>query len=262
MIKWKTVGAAFVAATVGGLLLASCKIELVETNPPGDKTYTPGTIHDGTGKPANATDFNCATADDCGFWTCVCGEITVDAAVCWNGYCMGADGVCPAACDYYGVGWGGSANGGPDGSFSCEPDDFSCTSDVDCCSNVCASDGFCGYIPNQCLADDVQCFGDWECCSNFCADDGFCGVGTPICAPDNDPCFFDSDCCSEFCASDGFCGLGSECLPDNEACSFDADCCTNVCASDGFCGCLPVDVSCTFDSDCCSDFCLDGVCVP
>jgi len=83
--------------------------------------------------------------------------------------------------------------------------------EIDC------NDGTCGF------ADNVACTFDSDCCSNFCASDGFCGVGG-ACIVDLAACNFDSDCCSGICANgDGLCG----CVLTNETgCATDSDCCS------------------------------------
>jgi hypothetical protein len=57
----------------------------------------------------------------------------------------------------------------------CTADDGACGSDVDCCSYLCASDGFCG-LPVGCSEDNVACGADSDCCSDICASDGYCGI--------------------------------------------------------------------------------------
>jgi len=81
--------------------------------------------------------------------------------------------------------------------------------DVLCSDNTCA------------LPDNVACSFDSDCCSNFCASDGFCGVGS--CTPDLASCSADSQCCTGVCAlGDGLCG----CVDTNETgCAVDSDCC-------------------------------------
>jgi hypothetical protein len=64
-----------------------------------------------------------------------------------------------------------------------------------------------GVVDVVCSNDNVACNVDAECCSNLCASDGFCGAPTSSCALDNDACGSDGDCCSGVCASDGYCGL-------------------------------------------------------
>ena len=93
---------------------------------------------------------------------------------------------------------------------TCAQDNAPCDFDADCCSQVCASDGFCG-ADNTCAQDDAACNVDTDCCSQLCASDGFCGPDD-TCAQDDAPCDFDADCCSQFCASDGFCGVPNECV--------------------------------------------------
>ena len=81
--------------------------------------------------------------------------------------------------------------------------------DILCSDNTCA------------LPDNVACNFDIDCCSNFCASDGFCGAGS--CIGDLSACTADSQCCSGICAlGDGLCG----CVDTNETgCAADSDCC-------------------------------------
>jgi hypothetical protein len=74
---------------------------------------------------------------------------------------------------------GCSVEAGPDGAsvtVVCAADDSACDHDADCCSDVCADDGFCGVPVGACLEDNSSCDSDGECCSNICADDGYCGL--------------------------------------------------------------------------------------
>ena len=64
-----------------------------------------------------------------------------------------------------------------------------------------------GVVLVTCSDDNVACGSDADCCSYLCADDGFCGLPPDSCTLDNDPCDVDADCCSDLCASDGYCGL-------------------------------------------------------
>jgi len=59
----------------------------------------------------------------------------------------------------------------------------------------------------SCAEDGAACNSDAECCSYLCADDGYCGAPLTSCTVDNGPCNADPDCCSSLCAADGYCGL-------------------------------------------------------
>jgi hypothetical protein len=59
---------------------------------------------------------------------------------------------------------------------TCSDDDVACASDADCCSYLCADDGYCGAPLTSCTVDNAACDGDADCCSNLCADDGYCGL--------------------------------------------------------------------------------------
>ena len=64
-----------------------------------------------------------------------------------------------------------------------------------------------GVVVVTCADDGVACGADADCCSYLCASDGYCGAPITSCSVDNDPCNVDADCCSDLCASDGSCGL-------------------------------------------------------
>ena len=64
-----------------------------------------------------------------------------------------------------------------------------------------------GSVTVVCVADNDACDHDGDCCSDICASDGFCGLPADSCLEDNSACSADSDCCSEICAGDGYCGL-------------------------------------------------------
>jgi len=94
-----------------------------------------------------------------------------------------------------------------------------CTgADVLCSDNTCA------------LPDNVACSFDSDCCSNFCASDGFCGVGGG-CFADGSGCTADSQCCTGVCSlGDDTCG----CVADlSTGCAADSDCClsSDICVN-------------------------------
>ena len=64
-----------------------------------------------------------------------------------------------------------------------------------------------GGVVVSCNEDDDPCDVDEDCCSYLCAEDGYCGLPADDCNEDDDPCDFDDDCCSGLCADDGYCGL-------------------------------------------------------
>ncbi len=66
------------------------------------------------------------------------------------------------------------ASSGPS-DVACTDDDGACVSDDDCCSFLCASDGYCG-LPADCSEDNAACGADSDCCSGICASDGYCGI--------------------------------------------------------------------------------------
>ena len=102
----------------------------------------------------------------------------------------------------------------------CVPDNAACGHDDDCCSDVCASDGFCGVPVGACLEDNSACDDDGACCSGVCASDGRCGFPATVvevtCSADDAPCSTDTDCCSFLCASDGACGAADLELPGRQ----------------------------------------------
>jgi hypothetical protein len=55
---------------------------------------------------------------------------------------------------------------------SCISDSEACSDSAPCCSDLCASDGFCGCIPNGVPG----CAGNFDCCS------GFCDVANGVCS--------------------------------------------------------------------------------
>jgi hypothetical protein len=91
-----------------------------------------------------------------------------------------------------------------------------------------------GIRGDGCFLDDEPCEYDSDCCSDYCASDGFCGPAA--CNDDGYPCGFDSDCCGDYCAGDGYCGMADVCYADGDYCDYDSDCCNGYCAADGICG--------------------------
>ena len=59
---------------------------------------------------------------------------------------------------------------------TCADNGGACGGDADCCSYLCADDGYCGAPLTSCTVDNAACDGDADCCSNLCADDGYCGL--------------------------------------------------------------------------------------
>lgn len=132
-------------------------------------TLNPPAVNDGTGKPANATDYTCQSAFDCNGWLCDCSDGgIVYSAFCMNGYCLDDTGACPDACTTplwnhgswtgtvgngspdpsggvtsgSGVGGGSSSggNGGGDPGPTCVESGAPCTESSECCSYFCNLD--------------------------------------------------------------------------------------------------------------------------
>src|SRR5690349_6862082 len=86
----------------------------------GTQSYSPPTTNNGGGKPTNATNATCGSADDCAWWYCECSDgAVVNSRTCTNGYCLAADGTCPGGCASFNHGsWTGNYGGGSSGGGS------------------------------------------------------------------------------------------------------------------------------------------------
>jgi hypothetical protein len=131
-------------------------------------TLNPPAVNDGTGKPANATDFTCQSPFDCDGWLCDCSDgYVVYSAFCWNGYCIDATGACPNACttplwdhgswtgavgDPTPITSGGVGGAGPSGGVG----------------GASSSGGVGGSPAPTCLDSGAPCSDSSECCSYFC----------------------------------------------------------------------------------------------
>jgi hypothetical protein len=101
---------------------------------------------------------------------CCAGSATPSAAECDGGHCTG-----------------------------CRTDNEECTSNRECCTNVCGIGGKCG-----CTASGKGCVRHVQCCSNVCQPNGRCG---PPCGNGKPPC-------NGVCCPSGQHCVGSACLCD------------------------------------------------
>jgi len=123
-----------------------------------------------------------------------------------------------------------------------------CTSDTDCCSDVCRRGQCLGVA--CCVPAGEVCETPDECCSGSCdATTGTCRNCRAVGAG----CNLDSDCCTGRCdVHDGLC---VQCLPEYRRCESDADCCSGRCDPEHeLClGCTPAGQACETDADCCGE---------
>lgn len=164
-----------------------------------------------------------------------------------------------AACD--------SAGSGPAVPLVCAADGASCQDDTGCCSFRCVG-GSCAVPLNACLEANTSCISGGQCCSSVCAQDGYCSVlGAPgTCAPIGTACRTDAECCSSNCNdTTNACHVGLACADDFVACTFPQECCSRNC--DGqVCQpstCVPQGGACARDHQCCVGLhCQGGACGP
>ena len=186
-----------------------------------------------------------------------------------------------------------ACSGGGDGASACKaaPDDATCRSDGDCCSNNCVLQGtnaYCrpkGFGAASCASGGDPCTQNRHCCDGLCEKDvcfGSAGQPTgPSCLPNGAECTDNNVCCSMTCgpgsprkclaAAGGTHGDGGACIPGGGACSSTLDCCNGVCfpspiAGGSICSsgqpggpsggnCIASGNPCTVASECCSRTC-------
>jgi hypothetical protein len=160
-----------------------------------------------------------------------------------------------------------------------------CTSNAECCSNICnpatktceidranstcrptgetcnsgPQRGCCGATPNNDLCDK----------DNY--DPPRCIAPPQLCKGQNATCTSSAECCNKSCDPVTKTCTPPLCTPTTGPCTTGADCCAGSC-TDGSCdapipgggdsgtGCVPLGNSCTNSGDCCSGLCLGGFC--
>jgi hypothetical protein len=154
------------------------------------------------------------------------------------------------------------------GATQCVSDGGGCTTDTECCGQVCNA-GVCTPLNAACSTAGNACKTNDNCCSKLCKD-GFCAVGSSYCIQTGDVCTRASDCCTGLCtiaagAKAGTCGAPVKTAANCEGvegtvCNGCGDCCSRLCAPFGptgvkICqpasGCRVVGELCTADKDCC-----------
>jgi hypothetical protein len=146
-----------------------------------------------------------------------------------------------------------------------------CTSDFQCCTNVCGKDGRCGEpclpdsspCPTPCLESDGFC-DEPLCCSGVCsALTGACEP-PPSCGAEGTSCDTAADCCPEltcfFVQGDGVCAPG-QCFGEGTDCLTSELCCEGLQCDPEFhlCGlCREPGQKCTENGSCCSGLCEGG----
>jgi len=124
-----------------------------------------------------------------------------------------------------------------------------------------------------CKVADDACTSNGQCCSNICDPvTSKCKSSVTVCSGAGSSCKVATDCCNLQCdTARGLCASASSCLADNQACTTSAGCCSQNCAG-GKCvplttSCLTAGNPCTDGGDggtatrCCSGLCTSGKCV-
>jgi len=194
-------------------------------------------------------------------------------------YCR-ADGVaCEKALDCCTLGcFGGKCGGG-----LCRIESEPCTTNAECCSNICdTSRGQCQIdrVNPDCRPTGETCTsGTGSGCCEVCnKSTDRCEFGPSTCRAQGTSCTKDADCCKGKCLPNdsGQLVCQTPCSPDGQPCSMSAQCCGFNCAgtparcqppgaspdageSDGAI-CKRTGLACTAASECCSHFCIAGFC--
>jgi hypothetical protein len=115
--------------------------------------------------------------------------------------------------------------GGGPGTGSCLQLGASCHVAGDCCSSDCVN-GFCNYP--ACQSDNLPCTSNGQCCSQTCGSNGTCTPLDTKCSTVGNVCSSSAACCSGLC-SGGTCQASSFCVQPGDACAASGDCCTGSC---------------------------------
>lgn len=182
---------------------------------------------------------------------------------CTN-FCRGNGAACQKAVDCCDL----NCNNGVCGGEICAVQSDDCTSNAQCCSNICAGDRcqldpantMCRGVGETCNSGSQQ-----GCCSMVCdvtQNPPRCDFGPGVCKAQNAGCTMDSDCCHGICdPQTKLCA--TPCTPTGGTCTTGPDCCSSVCTN-GSCApppaCDPIGTGCTTDAQCCTGLCLGGFC--
>lgn len=152
----------------------------------------------------------------------------------------------------------------------------SCSSSAECCGGDC-SGGVCVFPP--CGSTGSGCTTNGQCCSLTCGTNGTCSsINGGVCGTLGNGCTMDGQCCSGRCAN-GACQPSSWCAQTNDICASGADCCSGVCTvptgqTVGTCGLPNITGNCsqvdgmlctptsTGDGGTCGGACCSRLCAP
>ena len=187
-----------------------------------------------------------------------CGTSCTSPETCMEGVCS-----CPAGTMLCTV----------SGSPTCRyPDEATCSSNIDCCSDVCVNEiceaglvalgGTCDESADCvagatcsngicCTATSASCTANSDCCSGICV--SWMCVGDLVSR--GGTCDESADCVAGATCSNGVC-----CMEASATCTANSDCCSGACQNDACCN--PNNTNCSSDGDCCSGRCSNGVCDP
>ena len=181
-------------------------------------------------------------------------------------FCSGNGAACAKATDCCDL----NCNGGTCGGVECGVESDDCTTNEQCCSNICGATHKCQLDPanTTCrgLGETCNSGPQQGCCSMVCDDTQNpprCDFGADVCKAQNSTCTTNADCCSGTCdPATNLCK--TVCVANGGACMATGDCCSSVCTNN-VCqmsppDCKPVATGCTADADCCSGLCLGGFC--
>ncbi|MBI5535511.1 MAG: hypothetical protein HY898_22465 [Deltaproteobacteria bacterium] len=121
--------------------------------------------------------------------------------------------------------WGGAGGAGTGGS-SCVPNNYVCSDNSNCCSQICN-----GGVCVSCRPVYSACGSPSECCSGLTCSGGSC---VQACGSTGANCLSTSTCCSPLqCMSNGTCNT---CKAKGYSCYNAQDCCNGQPCTGGICG--------------------------
>jgi hypothetical protein len=151
----------------------------------------------------------------------------------------------------------------------CKVADDPCTSNGQCCSNICDPvSSKCKSSVTTCSGQGSSCKVATDCCNLQCDTvRGVCSTAAS-CTADNQACTTSAECCGQNCTGQKCVPLNTACLTAGNPCTASgapgdggagARCCSGLCANNkcvlGASFCIQPGDACSRDTDCCGGWC-------